>query len=79
MDPGVGVLTGYHVADGASRFIAVEGTRDAAARIVDVASLVRDAAEPVTLRVGRSPRALVNTDLTYASRLWGRSARIFGP
>ena len=43
MDPGVGFLTGYHVTDGASRFIAVEGTRDAAARIVDVARRVRDA------------------------------------
>ena len=51
------------------------GTRDAAARIVDVARRVRDAsgAGDTPENPGRSisARALVNTDLTYASRLWG--------
>ena len=82
VDPALGVLTGYHVADGASRHIAVEGTPDAMTRVVAIARRVagRAASKSSSSSSSSSDRnldhrsnfhALVNTELTYASRLWG--------
>jgi hypothetical protein len=61
VDPMLQVLTGYHLIDGNMRQLAVEGTEDVMARIVDVGRRA----------VGvDGNHVLMNTELTYVSRIY---------
>ena len=61
VDPMLQVLTGYHLIDGETRQLAVEGTVDVMAPIVDIARRA----------VGKDGnRVLMNTNLTYVSRIY---------